>query len=127
MTNQYDTKEVKLKPDVDPTPYLTAEPIIFCDHEVTVRRQTSKAVHVMFKDVPLSIPDEEIINLCECYGEALSKEVIYKSSKITRGVPGATRFVDMIFLPGKQFKNFYWMEGPLDGDQGGKSCSAVTV
>ena len=26
VTNRYDTKEVKLKPDVDPTPYLTAEP-----------------------------------------------------------------------------------------------------
>ena len=86
VTNRYDTKEVKLKPDVDPAPYLTAEPIIFCDHEVTVRRQTSKTVHVMFKDVPLSIPDEEIINLCECYGEAVNKEVNYKASKITRSL-----------------------------------------
>ena len=56
----------------------------------------------------------------KCYGEAVNKEVIYKASKITRGVPGSTRFVDMIFLPGKQFENFYWMEGPLDGDQGGR-------
>ena len=67
VTNRYDTKEVRLKYDVDPTPYLTTEPIIFCGHEVTVRRQTSKTVLVMFKDVPLSIPDEEIINLCKCY------------------------------------------------------------
>ena len=99
-------KKVKLKPNVDPTPYLTTEPIIFCEHEITVRRQGSKSVQVMFKDVPLSIPDEEIINLCECYGEAVNKEVMYKASKLTRGVPGSTRFVEMIFLPGKQFKKF---------------------
>ena len=27
-------------------------------------------------------------------------------------------FVDMKMVPGKQFENFYWMEGPLEGDQG---------
>ena len=62
VTNRYDTKEVMLKP------YLTKEPIIFFDPEVTVRVQSSKSVQVTFKDVPLCIPDEEIINLCKCYG-----------------------------------------------------------
>ena len=120
VTNRYDTKEVMLKPGVDPTPYLTTEPIRFRDHEVIVRRQSSKSVQVTFKDVPLCIPDEEIINLCKCYGEPINNEVIYKPSVITRGVPGSTRFVEMRLLPGKQFENFYWMEGPLDEDQGGR-------
>jgi hypothetical protein len=44
VTNRYDTKEVMLKPGVDPTPYLTTEPILFYDHEVVVRRQSSKSV-----------------------------------------------------------------------------------
>ena len=120
VTNRYDTKEVMLKPGVDPTPYLTTEPIIFHDHEVAVRRQSSKSVQVTFKNVPLCIPDEEIINLCNCYGEPVNNEVFYKPSDITRGVFGSTRFVEMKLLPDKQFQNFYWMEGPLDQDQGGR-------
>ena len=120
VTNRYDTKEVRLKAGVDPTPYLTSDPIIFHDHEVVVRRQSSKSVEVTFKNVPLCIPDEEIINLCRCYGEPVENEVYYKPSELTRGVLGSTRFVRMTFLPGKQFENFYWMEGPLDQDQGGR-------
>ena len=120
VTNRYDTKEVMLKHGVDPTPYLTTEPFTFYDHEVIVRRQSSKSIQVTFKDVPLCIPDEEIINLCKCYGEPANNEVRYRPSELTRGVPGSTRFVDMTFLPGKQFENFYWMEGPLDEDQGGR-------
>ena len=120
VTNRYDTKEVMLKHGVDPTPYLTSEPFIFYDHEVTVRRQSSKSVQVTFKDVPLCIPDEEIINLCRSYGEPVNNEVIYKPSDLTRGVPGSTRFVEMKLQPGKQFENYYWMEGPLDEDQGGR-------
>ena len=120
VTNRYDTKEVKLKPGVDPSPYLTSEPIEFKEHEVIVRRQSCKSVEVAFKNVPLCIPDEEIINLCNCYGEAVNNEVYYKPSELTRGVLGSTRFVEMKLNPGKQFENFYWMEGPLDQDQGGR-------
>ena len=120
VTNRYDTKEVKLKPGVDPTPYLITDPITFYDHQVIVRVQSSKSVQVTFKDVPLCIPDEEIINLCKCYGEPVNNEVSYRPSDLTRGIPGSTRFVEMILQPGKQFENYYWMEGPLDGDQGGR-------
>ena len=120
VTNRYDTKEVMLKPGVDPTPYLTKEPLTFHGHEVTVKRQTNKTVQVTFKDVPLCVPDEEIINLCNCYGEPINNEVKYKHSELTRGLQGSTRVVEMKLLPGKQFENFYWMEGPLEGDQGGR-------
>ena len=69
-------------------------------------------------------PDEEIINLCECYGEPINNVVQYeKGSKATRGVPGSTRYVEMKMLPGKQFEKIYWMEGPLDSDKG----SRITV
>ena len=42
ITNRYDTKEVMLKPGVDPTPYLTTEPLTFHEHEVIVRRLTKQ-------------------------------------------------------------------------------------
>ena len=118
-TARYDTKEVKLKPGVDPTPYISKGPITFKDHMVEVRLMTGSISRITFKNVPFNIPDEEIINLCECYGEPINNIVQYeKASKATRGVPGSTRFVEMKMLPGKQFENFYWVEGPLDSDRG---------
>ena len=120
-TSRYDTKEIKLKPGVDPMQYLTTAPIKFLDHEVEVRIQSAKVTQVVFKHVPLNIPDEEIIHLCQCYGEPMNNQVYYdKPNNSTRGVAiaGATRSVEMKMLPGKQFENFYWMEGPLEGDQG---------
>ena len=80
-TNRYDTKEVMLKAGIDPTPYLTTKPILFHNHEVRVQVQSSKTVQVIFRDVPLCIPDEEIINLCQCYGEPINKEVRYRPSE----------------------------------------------
>jgi hypothetical protein len=119
-TSRYDTKEIKLKPGVDATQYLTKEnPIIFKDHEVTVISQTANITKVTFRNVPFNIPDEELINLCECYGEPVDYIVGYeKASKNSRGVMGSSRYVDMKLKPGKQLENFYWMEGPLDGDRG---------
>ena len=38
-TNRYDTKEIKLKPGVDPTPYLHLTPFEFKQHMVTVTQQ----------------------------------------------------------------------------------------
>ena len=35
-----------------------------------------------------------------------------------RGLKGPNRSVDMKMTPGKQFENFYWMEGPLEEDRG---------
>ena len=123
-TSRFDTKEIKLKPGVDATPYLTTTPIIFKNHEVMVRRQTASVTRVTFRNVPFNIPNEEILNLCECYGELMDYLVTYeKPSANSRGVMGSARYVDMKLTPGKQFENFYWLEGPLEGDRG----SRITV
>ena len=41
-----------------------------------------------------------------------------KAKRTSQGVPGSTRYVEMKLSPGKQFENYYWMEGPLSGDAG---------
>ena len=74
---------------------------------------------VTFKNVPFNIPDEEIIHLCQVYGDPVNNAVKYeKPNSNTRGIPGSTMFVEMKITQGKQFENYYWMEGPLSGDQG---------
>ena len=118
-TYRYDTKEIKLKRGTDPTPYLTTSPISFKGHEITIKKQMNNLTRVTFKNVPFNIPDEEIIHLCQKYGEPLDNNVIYERPTLnSRGVPGSTRFVEMKMNPGTQFENFYWMEGPLAGDTG---------
>ena len=119
VTSRYDTKEVKLKSEVNPSKYLTSVPIHFKDHEITVSKQTTNVTKVTFKNFPFNIPDEEIINLCPCYGKPINNLVRYdKPSRLTNGFGGSTRHVDMELLPGKQFENFYWLEGPLEADLG---------
>ena len=57
--------------------------------------------------------------MCECYGKPVNNVVMYAApNKNTRGVLGSTRYVDMEIETGKQFENFYWVEGPLETDQG---------
>ena len=62
--------------------------------------------------------------MCESYGNPINNIVSYdRPTRVTKGVAGSTRHVDMEILTGKQFENFYWLEGPLEGDQG----SRITV
>ena len=123
-TNRYDTKEIRLKPGIDPTPYLYSTPFEFKQHMITVTQLRLDTTKVTFKNVPWNIPDEEIINLCECYGTPLNNVVNYEPMpRAYRGVRGPNRSVDVKMIPGKQFENFYWLEGPLEEDKG----SRVTV
>ena len=118
-TYRYDTKEIKLKSDVDPSLYITSSPVMFKGHSITIMKQSNNVSKVTFRNVPFNIPDEEIIHLCKVYGEPVNDKVYYeKATRFTKGIPGSTRYVEVKLNPGKQFENFYWMEGPLNGDQG---------
>ena len=52
-----------------------------------------------FKNVPLNVPDEELINLCMCYGRPVDNKVTYEilTNTRNRGHTGSTRSVDMEF------------------------------
>ena len=120
-TNRYDTKEIKFKPGVDPNIYLTSTPIEFKGHQITVTQQRVDSTKVTFMRVPWNIPDEEIINLCEAYGTPFNNVVNYEPMpKAYRGVCRPNHSVDVNMKAGKQFENFYWMEGPLEEDKGSR-------
>ena len=55
-THRYDTKEIKLKKNVDPSPYINEVPIVFKGHEFTIRKQMNNLTRVTFKNVPFNIP-----------------------------------------------------------------------
>ena len=122
-TGRYDTREVMFKPEVDISPYLSC--FEFMEHEVTTRRQRSNVTKVVFKNVPLNIPDEEIVHLCETYGKPTDYTVHYEklTNNRNKGMVGGTRYMEVELFTGASMNNFYWMEGPLSGDTG----SRVTV
>ena len=119
-TSRADIKQIKLKPTVSADQYVTVTAINFKGFEVSVRKQLNNVTRVTFKNVPINVPDEEVINLCKSYGTPLDQKVMYESMNNTRnkGMQGSTRFVDMQFNQGMNMMNYYWMEGPLSGDQG---------
>ena len=119
-TGRYDTREIKMKPSINTDSYATTSPITFKEHLITVRKQEHGVTRITFKNVPLNVPDEEIIHLCKCYGEPVDYKVHYEvlTNSKNKGMQGSTRFVDMKLSEGAAFENYYWLEGPLPGDQG---------
>ena len=119
-TGRYDTKQIKLKPGIPVTNILAKSPLNFKGHTVTVTQQRLNITRVTFKNVPLNVPDEEIIHLCMAYGKPVENKVHYEvlHNPKNKGHTGSTRFVDMELNEGKSFNNYYWLEGPLSGDEG---------
>ena len=119
-TGRNDTKQVKLKPGIPVNEILAKSPLNFKGFSVVVSQQRLNITRVTFKNVPLNVPDEEIIHLCMAYGKPVDNKVRYEVlyNPKNKGHTGSTRFVDMELDEGKSFNNYYWMEGPLSGDEG---------
>ena len=114
-TGSYGHREVELKPGVDLSPFLThGVPIQFHDHDIYIKKQeTVTTTKILFRNVPLNVPDEEIINLCMCYGQPqgwVNREKLMNNKD--RGKIGSNRTVDVLLNEGSSFENFYWLEGP---------------
>ena len=120
ITGRYDTKEIMLKPGVDLSPFIGT--FTYLDHNITTKKQLNNITKVTFTNVPLNIPDEEIINLCEVYGKPIDYVVHYEkmTNSKNRGQTSGVRFVEMEMFQGASFNNFFWMEGPLAGDAGAR-------
>ena len=119
-TGRNDTKQVKLKPGIPVADILAKSPLEFKGFKVVVSQQRLNITRVTCKNVPLNVPDEEIIHLCMSYGSPVENKVQYEVLRNSRnkGHTGSTRFVDMELNEDSSFNNYYWMEGPFPGDQG---------
>ena len=61
-THRYDTKEIKLKKGVDPSPYLFETPKLFKGHEFSIKKQMNNLTRVTFKNVPLARFDLSLVS-----------------------------------------------------------------
>ena len=91
------------------TPFLHVDtPIKYLDFEIFVKKQeTHCTTRIMFRNVPLNVPDEEILNLCVFYGQPTG---VVKREGCTnpndKGKVGSNRSVDIILNDGASFVNF---------------------
>ena len=121
-TGRYDTKELLVKADTDLNHVFTTNgPHVFKDHEITAMLISTSYTKVTFRQVPLSVPDEEILHLCQQYGvvrdEKVHREPIAMGTSRSP-IISSTRYVEMQMDPGKYFRNYYWLAGPLAGETG---------
>ena len=82
----------------------------------------NKSTRITFRNVPLNVPDEELLHLAYHYGkpvnDTVTREVL--TNVKSRGIKGSARYIDMNLNDGMTFENYYWMEGPLLGiEEGG--------
>ena len=121
-TGRYDTKELLVKSSTNLDKILSSEPHIFREHRIMPTRVSSLTTRVHFKNVPISVPDEEILHMCCHYGKLTNgkvhREVVHLGGSTKHSLPSSTRWVEMTLDPGKSFKNYYWLQGPQAGDTG---------
>ena len=123
ITGRWDTKDLVLKAGTKVEHLLTgSNPRVYLNHEISISQTVKNVTRVYFRNVPPSVPNEEIIHLCLPYSTPIDcivhKETMRLGTNNRVNITGTTRYVEVKLLPGKFFKNFYWLEGPLPEDQG---------
>ena len=116
--------EVLLNPNVDVGKFICSGRI-FKGFNMEVSKMASDETKVVFLNVPLFVPDEEIIHLVKSYGGKLEKEEVQYEMKEFSTTGGkkvslrtTTRFVYATFPANKYLRRFYWLEGPCRNDPG---------
>ena len=121
-TGKGDTKQILFKPGVNTDSLVSNFPDTFGEFNINISKISNTEKRVSFKNVPSYVPDEEILNLCAIYGDVEGgvqrEKVSMKTASGSISLVSSNRFVMIKIKPGYYFNNYYWMEGPLPGDQG---------
>ena len=108
-TSWYGHREVELRSGIDLSPYLTRNnPIEYMKHKIIVKTQEkNSSTKILFRNVPLNVPDEEIINLCMSYGDPVGWVTREKlTNNRDKGMPGSNRSVEVNLNIGASFENY---------------------
>ena len=95
----------------------------FGEYLIEIKSSKSNVTKVTFLYAGLDIPNEEILNLCDYYGEVLSIENVKMSNDKNKGDKSAKRVVWMKLSPNKVMNNYYWLESIVPG----RAASRVLV
>ena len=118
VTSRYNFKEIIFKKDHDIVKYQRP-PFLFKGHMVTAGSSAKlrNMVKITFRNVPRSVPDEELLHFCSKFGHVHDRTVFYGKyfSGNFAGLHNGTRWLN-IELTSKVPINFIWLEGPEDNE-----------
>ena len=132
--------ELKFKEKFD-TSHLINSTANYEGRSFTLSKQEMGSTKVTFKNVPFSVPDEELLHLVKSYGGKMETKQV-EHEKVAVKLPdgeikhfeSTTRSIHATFPPNRRLRTFYWLQGPLAKDpmrrvviehtgQVGKQCS----
>ena len=117
VSSRYNHKEIVFKKDHDVLKYRRP-PFMYKGHLVTVGSNSSSRnlTKITFRNVPRSVPDEELINFCFSFGQPEETRTVYYGKYLSgnfKGLYNGTRWLTME-LKRRVPINFIWLEGPED-------------
>ena len=120
----YNFKELSFKPGVPIDSYvgtynISQGPATF---SITTKKQQSSTVRLTFRNCPLNIPDQELLHIATTFCSPVDNIIHYETITNTKakGLRGGTRYMEVELRPNVIVPNFFWLAGPLDGDQGAR-------
>ena len=89
---------------------------------LNTKKQQCSTVRLTVKNCPLNIPDQEILHIANTFCKPVDNIIHYEtlSNVKAKGLKGGTRYLEVELKPGAVVPNFFWLSGPLDGDQGAR-------
>ena len=85
---------------------------------ITTKLQTGTKVRLVFRECPLSIPDDEILHIARTFCNP-TDDIVYYEQMNSKGksIRSGTRYLEVELKPGVVLPTYFWLEGPLDGDR----------
>ena len=113
--------ELELKEDVDLAKFagLSKEKH---GKKFVLHEPARASTQVTFRGVPLSLSNQELLHLIRAYGGKVEGEIVIEKEPLTVNnttimVNSTTRTVQVTFQGNKRLRNYYWFQGPREGDQ----------
>ena len=85
---------------------------------ITTKLQSGTKVRLVFRECPLSIPDDEILHIAKTFCNPTDDIVHYEQMNSKgKSIRSGTRYLEVELKPGVVLPTYFWLEGPLEGDR----------
>ena len=120
LSNQ-STKELAFQPGFKiPNKYIDSWTITKGSNTyfITTKLQSGTKVRLVFRECPLSIPDDEILHIARTFCNPTDDIVHYEQMNSKgKSIRSGTRYLEVELKPEVALPTYFWLEGPLEGDR----------
>jgi hypothetical protein len=110
-----DAKEIRFKPDFDISPFIGVRS--FKGNTIVTKRQGCRRVRLTFRNVPHSVPHQELLHIAETFGTVVDSVLHYEpAGGRLGGLLNLNSCHLQVELGDRTMPNFFWLEGPGQGE-----------